>query len=232
MFIWYIFIPVFVLCLSIFVFLDKRNEKISRNIVKIKAKIFAESDRGDEFASLFNLAQLYEDTALHPKYSFLDKYGYDKKLIIGPSEEKFWEAYNREKEQFTKDPNHRLYKLFVNNVGYEGELAEQDGVIHFMIKKAKPNYSNMFQNCASLTTISFPKYITIGYAGGGGGSTTSYAAQKANPNDLSCPVFEKMRTLWKNSTEDEDSFTFIIKADEIEDFCSMCELVCGDELSW
>ena len=225
----------FVLCLSIFVFLDKRNEKISRNIVKIKAKLFAESDRGDEFASLFNLAQLYEDTALHPKYSFLDKYGYDKKLIIGPSEEKFWEAYNREKEQFTKDPNHRLYKLFVDNVGYEGELAEQDGVIHFMIKKAKPNYSNMFQNCNSLTTISFPKYITIRYnptAVTHGMSYYNPAQANPNPNDLSCPVFEKMRTLWKNSTEDKDSFTFIIKADEIEDFCSMCELVCGEELSW
>lgn len=236
-FIWYIFIPAFVLVLGMIVFLDKRNEKINHNIVNIKAKLLAESDRGDEFASLFNVGRLYEDTALHPKYSFLEKFGYDKKLVIGTSEEKFWKAYVREKEQFTKESNYRLYKLFVNNVGYKGQLAEKEGVFYFTISKTKPDYSYMFQNCTSLTKISFPKSLAVGYSPSifyKAPTTTKSSTPfpKVNSNSLDRPGFEKIRTIWQNTTEDEDTFTFIIKADEAEDFCNMCELICGDDLSW
>lgn len=211
----------FIITSSVIVFLDKRNNRISRNIVNIKAKILAEADSGDEFAKLFDISAFYKgkEMVLQPNYLFLDKFNYSKKLVIGVSEEKFWKNYKIEKENFIKDPNYRIYRLFINNVrGGEGELTEEGNIIKLTIKKDFFNYNNVFANCTNLTNVTFPK---IGYN-----------KKVCNNLSLCCQSFEKIRTIWHNSIENDIGVSFIIGFDEVEDFCNICELVCGEELSW
>ncbi len=213
-----IFMFVFVIVLGIIVILNIKNNKISHNIAEIKTKLLSKADLGDEFADIFYISELYEDTKLHIRYSFLKRFDYEKKLIIGVSEEKFWKTYEKEKELFKKDPNYRLYKLFINNIGYKGDLIEENGVIKLTIKKESP-LDRAFIHCNSLTSVTFPN-LNVG----------SSSALNMTYGGLYCSAFEKIRMIWHNSIENDDDFSFIIKDVEVEDFCNMCQLMCGEEL--
>lgn len=230
--IWYIIIPCFVVFFGVLAYLDHKNTKISENIVRVKTALLSKADFGDEFASLFRFYSPDDDINLHVRYSFAKRFGYEEKLKIGPSLKKFWEDYEREEKLYKQDPKHKIYRLFVLNIGEHGNLEEHDGVVDLTIQKHLPGGYNWIRHG---TSTSLPIGYYGYYAGGSGGGGGSYKFSYVDDRDIGkllCPAFEKMRTLWENIEETDGNFTFVIKDEEVDAFCDVCEFVCGDDISW
>lgn len=117
------------------------------------------------------------------------------------------------------------------NIREKGNLEEHDGFIDFTIEKHMSTGYNWTRKNSSLSIpIGYYGYYAA-YGGGGGSYKYSYVDDR-DIGRLLCPAFEKMKILW-HKTEDYDSaFTFVIKDDEVDEFCAMCEIVCGEDLSW
>ena len=230
--IWPVFIVAFTIVLCGFMYYDRRNTKICRNIVEVKYRLLAKADRGDLFASLFRFFDFTSDNNLKIAYPFLKRFDFEKKLEIGPSLEKFWAHYEEEEKRFEQDSRYKLYRMFVLNIHEKGSLEEHDGFIDFTIEKHMPTGYNWVRNSSSLSIpIGYYGYYAGGSGGGGGSYKYSYVDDR-DIGKLLCPAFEKMKTLWHNTEDHDSTFTFVIKDDEVDEFCAMCEIVCGEELSW
>lgn len=229
---WTSFIIGFIVILSYLVIRDRLNTKICRNIVEVKHQLMAKADRGDVFASLFRFFDFTSDNNLKIAYPFLKKFDFEDRLEIGPSIENFWKRYEEEEQKFKQDPKYKLYRLYILNVHEKGCLEEHDGFLDFTIEKHMPGGYNWVRSSSSLSIpIGYYGYYAGGSGGGGGSYKYSYVDDR-DIGKLLCPAFEKIKELWKNTEDRYSNFTFVIKDDEVDDFCTLCEFVCGESLSW
>ena len=189
----------------------RRRMKIKENIIKVKAAIMVKIDNGDEFANLFDPHRLYDEPCLIPRYHFLGV----RHIDIGEDLDKFWEEYNENEIQLKKHPRYKIYKLFLDNIGstLDGGVDDTLNEVNLIIKKHTPVDGSYFVN-----------------RGGGGGGCSYIPCDMTKLGQLKCPGFEKMRKVWHNVIDSYDQFFFIIKLDEVDEFCEMCQLISGEDL--
>ena len=48
---------------------------------------------------------------------------------------------------------------------------------------------------------------------------------------MKCSGFEKIYDIWDNKENDTFGVVFIIKKEEVDEFCNLCQLISGEELS-
>ena len=212
---------------------DKRNRNIKATSARIMSVIVDMAYHGDEFASCLSTVDLLVDLKVKAGYDFLDYFEWDKKLTIDSEDSSvFWKKYKEEKKRFKSDKRYKIYKLFLKNLTRHGKIIVlDDGSIYLVVYKYYYNPGEVVLNYTSWPNSAV--HIALGAGGGGGGGFYYLDAPDLKRNDkLKCEGFEKIRQIWHNTVEEKTHTTFIIKENEIDDFYSMCELICGEELSW
>lgn len=207
------------------------KDTIKKNLIKVKMDVLVKSDCGDLFASIFDVNNLLSDGILRSNYHFMNNkfFGDNSPLQVDISLDDFWNKYEKEKKNFEKSPYYRVYRLFLLNARNCGNVFEYQDEIHLLIRKY------------TIDDVRSIKYgplqnVYIGGAGGGGGSTYSNHTCKIpigveKIGKMKCSGFKKIYDIWNNKKDDTFGVVFIIKKEEVEEFCNLCELISGEELS-
>ena len=205
------------------------KDTIRKNLVKVKMDVLVKSDCGDLFASIFDVNNLLSDGILRSNYHFMNNkfFGDNSPLQVDASLDEFWNKYEEEKEKFEKSPYYKVYRLFLLNARHCGNVFEDQDEVHLLIRK---------YTIDDIQTIKYAPMgnIYVGGAGGGGGCANYICKVPIGVEKIGkmkCSGFEKIYDIWDNKEDDIFGVIFIIKKEEVEEFCNLCELISGEELS-